>query len=685
MVYEQAYHYLSISTPLGADKLLLRRLEGEEQISGLFRFSLELQSEDGAIDFAQIVGKSATVTIELADGTQRYINGIVSRFVQAGGDQYFYNYACELRPWFWFLTMCADCRIWQNKSVVDIVTALFTELGFTDYRNATSGTYDPIEYCVQYNETAFQFASRLLEDAGVFYFFEHEDGKHTLVLADNSAAFKECPGAATVDVGTSHNWLQQNTILSCTLEEAVIAGQCAVDDFGFETPSTDLMGSADSKKARDGSKRRLYEYPSGFTKKDQAESLAKKRMEEEESSQKRLRGTSYCRAFFAGAKMTVQKHFRDDVNAAYIIAAVSHNGTTEGYSNSFEAFAADTTFRPPRTTSRPVIAGAQTALVVGKTGEEIWTDQYGRVKVQFHWDQKGKSDENSSCWIRVAHGWAGNGWGQMFLPRIGQEVVVSFLDGNPDRPLITGAVYNAEQNVPYTLPADQTKSTIKSNVSTGGGGFNEIRFEDKKDAEEIFIQAEKDCNRVVKNNDDLKVGFEKKNPGNQTIAIYHDRTVTVEEGNETLQVKKGNREVKVDTGNEMHTVAGTRDVTVIKAETHTNDKTFTQTVAKDYTLTVDGNLTINVKGSVTIKSGRDMLMQSGRALTAKAAADLETEATNVSHKASANLKNEGLNITNKAGVNLSSEAAMVSTKGSGMHNLEAGGILTVRGALVKIN
>jgi type VI secretion system secreted protein VgrG len=685
MAFTQGGHYMKISTPLGTDKLLLRSMRGEEAISGLFQFTLDMQSEDGELDFSKIVGKSATVTIELADGTFRYVNGIVGRFVQAGGDADFYNYYAELHPWLWLTTMTADCRIWQNKSVIDIVTALFTELGFTDYRNATVGTYSALEYCVQYNETAFTFVSRLLEDAGIFYFFEHADGKHTLVLADDASAFASCPGAATVDLGTSGNWLQQNTVTSCSIEQVVIPGSFAVDDFGFETPSTDLMASADSKKATNGSKRRLYEYPAGFTKKDAAETLAKLRIEEQEAPQKAIRGTSYCRAFYAGAKTTLQKHHREDANVDWVIATLGHDATPDGYSNSFDGFPADTTFRPPRLTRRPIIPGTQTAIVVGKSGEEIWTDQYGRIKVQFHWDQKGKNDENSSCWIRVAHGWAGKSWGEMFLPRIGQEVVVTFLEGNPDRPLVTGSVYNAEQTVPYTLPADQTKSTIKSNVSKGGGGFNEIRFEDKKDSEEVFIQAEKDFNRVVKNNDDLKVGFEKKDKGNQTIAVYNDRTVTLEKGNETLQVKEGNRDVKVDKGNETHTVAGTRDVTVTKAETHTNKDNFDQKVTKNYTLTIDGDLTISVTGKVTVKSTGDMLMQSSAALTAKAASDLKTEGMNITNKATSDLKNEALNITNKASVNLNGEGTMVKTKASGMHNVEAGGILIVKGSLVKIN
>jgi len=687
MAFTQANQYLSITTPLGDDKLLIRSIHGEERISGLFHFFVEMHSEDKALDFSAIVGKSATVKVALADGsTTRYINGIVGRFVQAGSDARFYTYFAELHPWFWLMTMSADCRIWQNKTVIEIVTGLFTELGFTDYKNSTTGTYTALEYCVQYNETAFAFVSRLLEDAGIFYTFEHEDGKHTLVLADASSAFTACPGAATVDYATYGVWQQQNIVNSCALEQAVIAGKSAVDDFGFETPSTDLMASTDSTKAIDGSKRRMYEYPAGFVKKDAADGKAKLRMEERESPEKTLRGTSFCRAWFPGAKSTLAKHYRDDVNADYAIARVSHNASENGYSNAFEAFPADLVYRPSRTTRKPVIPGTQTAIVVGKSGEEIWTDKYGRVKVQFHWDQKGTSDENSSCWIRVAHGWAGKGWGQMFLPRIGQEVVVSFLEGDPDRPLITGSVYNAEQTVPYTLPTDQTKSTIKSNVSKGGGGFNEIRFEDKKDSEEVFVQAQKDLNTVVKNNETHKVGTNKEDgKGDQTIDIYNKRTVTLEKGTDKLQIKEGDRDIDVDKGNETHDVAGTRTLKVTKKETHTSEDEFVHNVTKNYTLKIDGDLSITVAGKVTFKSTGDMTLETSGKLTAKATGDLITQGMNIKNTATTDLKNEAMNVTNSASVNLTNEGAMIKSAASGMHNVEASGILTVKGSLVKIN
>lgn len=685
MAFTQTASYISISTPLGADKLLVRSLRGEERLSGLFHFFLELVSEEKSLDFSKIVGKSATISIKVSDSVTRHINGIVGRFVQGGSDARFTTYFVELHPWLWLMTMSADCRIYQNKSVKDIVTALFTELGFTDYSDKTTGTYAALEYCVQYNETAFAFVSRLLESAGIFYFFEHADGKHTLILGDDSTAFADCPGAATVDYGIYGNTPVQNSVVACTIEEMVIPGKFAVDDFGFETPSTDLMGSADSTVATNGSKRRLYEFPGGFTKKDEGETLSKLRLEEQEAPRKMLRGESLAAAFVPGYKTTLAKHYRDDVNTAYVLVRVSHTGMEDSYSNAFEAFPAANTWRPRRLTRKPVIAGTQTAIVVGKSGEEIWTDKYGRVKVQFHWDQLGKSDENSSCWIRVAHGWAAKAWGSIFLPRIGSEVVVSFIEGDPDRPLITGSVYNAEQTVPYTLPADQTKSTIKSNTSKGGSGFNELRFEDKKDSEEVFIQAQKDMNVVINNNETRKVGFTKKDKGNQTVDIYQDRTVTLDQGNDKLQIKTGNRTLLVDTGNDTYTVAGTRAVKVTKAETHTNEDAFTQDVTKDYKLTVSGNLTIDVTGTVTIKSGKDMLLQSGAGLTAKATGDVLVQGMNVNNKATTEVKSEGMNITNKASVNLNSEGAMVATKASGMHNVEASGILTVKGSLVKIN
>ncbi len=657
MVYVQEPFFFSISTPLGADVLLLRAFRGEEQVSGLFRFSVELESEDRAIDFEKIVGQRVTLAIDLEeDGSQRFINGHVGRFVQAGSNERFATYHAEIFPWLWLLTFSAGCRIFQNLAVPAILEQVFSDLGQTDFRNDLKGTYAEREYCVQYNETAFDFVSRLMEDEGIYYFFEHDDGKHTLVLADDPSAFAACPGAGKVRYGTYDNWVQQNVLTACSLEQSVIAEGYALDDFNFETPSTDLEAGAQSTVALDGPAREIYAYPGGFLKKDAGEARARLRIEEREAGQKILRGDSYCRAFTSGHTFTLEGHYREDANDTYALLRVYHCADRQGYSNSFAAVPSTVRYRAPLSTHKPAIPGTQTALVVGKSGEEIWTDKYGRIKVQFHWDREGAKDEGSSCWIRVAQGWAGKGWGQWFLPRIGQEVVVSFLEGDPDRPLVTGSVYNSEQVVPYTLPDDQTKSTMKSNTSKGGGGYNELRFEDKKDEEEVYFQAEKDFNRVVKNNDTLKVGFEKTDAGDRTVDIYNDRTTTLEEGSDKLQIKKGDRTVLVDTGNETLEVAADRSLTIKGAETHAVTGDREVTVDGNYTLSVKGDLTISVDGAIAISSGTTLDLESGTDLTATA----------------------GTSLTTSAGTSMTHEASASGT-------VDGGGMLTVKGGLVKIN
>jgi type VI secretion system secreted protein VgrG len=649
VAYVQDTLKLKVTTPLGPNKLLLRSFSGEERISGLFQFTLEMVSEDNAVDFQALVGKAVTVTLSLSNDKKHYFNGIVGRFVQEEANVRLTRYYAEIHPWLWLLTKTGDCRIFQNKNVLEIMEAIFSEFGFMDYRNDTKGTYAKREYCVQYNETFFNFVSRLMEEEGIFYFFEHSDNKHILVLGDDADAHKSCPGLEK-PVSFKQSMLDHNqdlAITRCLVEEQVVTVTYAIDDFNFETPSTDLKIE---ETAPDGEgKLRVYEYPAGYLKKADGEQLAKIRLDALEQPKKLIRGDGFVRAFVAGHKFELKDHYRSDVNQSYVLRSVSHAATQERYTNSFEAFPSTVTFRPPRLAHKPVISGTQTAIVVGKSGEEIWTDKYGRVKVQFHWDQKGKNDENSSCWIRVDYGWAGKNWGGIFLPRIGQEVVVSYLEGDPDRPLITGAVYNSDQTVPYTLPQEQTKSTVKTNTSKGGGGFNEIRFEDKKDSEELYVHAQKDQNIVVENDRTKKVLH------NETNTIKQDRSTTIQEGNDTYVVAKGNRTFQVNTGNETYEVKGTRGLTVTGNETHTDKANFTHKVTGNYELKVSGNLTIDVTGSVTIKSAMGMTHEAGMAMT-----------------------NKGLSITNQA-------QTSITNKGDAMNTVESGGITTIKGALVKIN
>ncbi len=636
--FKQDNAYLSISTPLGKDVFLLQGFNGEESVSGLFAFDLDLASDNGAVDFSALIGNSGTVTIALGEGGKRYINGVFTRLIQTGGAGGFATYRATLHPWLWWLTLSTDSRIFQAKSTPDIVKSVFEDLGFADFRDELAASYAPRDYCVQYQESAFAFVSRLLEEEGIFYFFEHEDGKHTLVLADGADANKDCPNrsAARYRPDTTDRD-SDDVIYRCALEQQAVPAKYRADDFNFETPSTQLLVSEEAQADR----MQVYEYPGGYAQKSGGESRAKLRLQELQHAGRSIHGDSFCRAFTAGYKFGLTEHFRSDLNATYVLRRVGHAATLETYSNSFEAYPLSLPFRPPRVTRKARVMGAQTAIVVGKSGEEIWTDKYGRIKVQFHWDQVGTNDENSSCWIRVAQGWAGQSWGSLFLPRVGQEVIVSFLEGDPDRPIVTGCVYNAEKTVPYALPDEQTKSTVKSNVSKGGGGANEIRFEDKKDAEEVYVHAHKDMSISVENDRSKTVLHD------ETSTIKNNRTSTIQEGNEKLDVQKGERSVNVK-GN----------------ETHTNSADYTQKVTGNYELKVQGNLVIDVTGSVTIKSAQSLTNQAGTALENKA----------------------GTSLTNKAGTTMTNDAGIsLTNKASASQTVDGGGMLTVKGGLVKIN
>ncbi|MGO9228802.1 MAG: type VI secretion system Vgr family protein [Bryobacteraceae bacterium] len=495
-----------IKTTLGDDALLLESFTGEERVSTPYRFVVQLLSEDPNIDMKGLLTKPAVLSIKLDDETERHIHGLFTRFalLEYGADG-MAAYKAELVPWLWFLTLYSNCRIFQNKSVPDIVEQIFKDRGFTDYQLKLQGTYQPREYCVQYRETDFNFVSRLMEDEGIFYFFEQTPDKHTLVLADDKAAFKPCPHKAKARYTPSLGGrLDEDTVITVEQENRVNTGTTSLTDYDFEKPSTSLYATLASSEPAE-----YYDYPGKYTTKSDGDHYAKIRLEEREVELVTVRGKSNCMGFEVGYKFTLSDHYRDAANQDYTLLALRHSGKNSSYrsrnpepfdyTNEFEAIPNSVSFRPPRLARKPVIASTQTAVVVGKSGEEIWTDKYGRVTVQFYWDREGKADEKSSCWIRVAHGWAGNQWGAIYLPRIGHEVAVSFLEGDPDRPLITGSVYNAGQMPPYTLPDEQTKSTVKSYSSKGGGGFNEIRFEDKKGSEQVFIHSQKDLDIRIEN------------------------------------------------------------------------------------------------------------------------------------------------------------------------------------------
>ncbi|HEV2762661.1 MAG TPA: type VI secretion system tip protein VgrG, partial [Pyrinomonadaceae bacterium] len=508
--YTQDHRMIRVATPLGKDVLLLQGFRGQEGVSELFRFDLSMHSENRSIALDSLVGKKATVTLVHDNGKERHINGIVSSFSQGGSSPNFAYYQATIVPWPWLLTRTSDCRIFQNMSVPDIIQKIFQERNLTDFSNKLHGTYTPREYCVQYRETAFNFISRLMQEEGIFYFFQHAADKHTLVLADNLDEFKPCPNQASAryesGAGTG---VTQEVVTEWSYGQEVRPGKYAITDFDFEQPTLDLMSSVDGQDAR---KFEIYDFPGEFKTKDEGERLVGLRMQEEDTPRLTAAGASTCRGFISGHRFKLQRHYRPDLNKDYVLTNVFHSADAGSnydpasadsqslaYSNQFQCIPHTTPYRPRRTAPVPVVHGTQTAVVVGPPGEEIYVDKYGRVKVQFHWDREGKYDDKSSCWIRVSQNWAGKRWGAMFIPRIGQEVIVDFIEGDPDRPIITGRVYNGGSMPPYALPGEKTKSTIKSYSSKGGGGFNEIRFEDLKGKEQIFVHAEKDEDKRVKN------------------------------------------------------------------------------------------------------------------------------------------------------------------------------------------
>jgi len=673
--------YLYVTAPA---EFHLAEIDGEEGISDLFHYRLKLRSEDGNVDFKMLVGQKITATIIQYNGTERHINGVVTRFMQGDFDGKMTTYYAEIRPWLWELTLTTNSKIFQNLSVLDIISEVFSDMGFTDFSVKTIGTYKPREYCVQYQETAFAFVSRLMEDEGIFYFFEHEDGKHTLVIADDMDAHQPCPGLAYARMryASLESKTDDNFITRCTLEQQMIHTKYAVDDYNFETPESDLLTSVDGKEK---GKFRVYEYPGKFANSGEGEAISDKRIEMCELPQKLLKGQGFCRAFIAGYKFELQEHERGDVNDSYILRRISLRADQDGYVNTFEAFPANVPFRPPRTATKPRIPGTQTAVVVGKKGEEIWPDEYGRVKVQFHWDQEGKKDENSSCWVRVTQMWAGKNWGTLFIPRIGAEVIVSFLEGDPDRPIITGTVYNASQVVPYSQPGDKTKSTIKSDSSLGGGGFNEIRFEDKKGSEEIFTHAQKDQNEVVENNmtTTVKANQTVSVIKNQTISVGGNRSKTVTgnrtnkvDGTHTETIKK-DTQITVEEGKYSHKInTGTADYYVKSDVTQKYDATQKSTVAKEIEITSKNNhIHITAKTEIKLTVGKSVLTMKKDGTINLEGVNISVEGKDIAVDGKSSVSIHGGSVTSEADNDHTTKGNLVLSEGAATNTVKGGMIM----------
>jgi type VI secretion system secreted protein VgrG len=726
-----------MTTPLGIDELLFSNMRGKEELGRMFEFEVVMYSANPEINIDDILAQNVTIELELEDGHTRYFNGFITKFSQTdtvqGGEGYSV-YEATISPWLWFLTRTSDCRIFQEMTVPDIVKKVFNDNGFSDFVDKLSGTYRQYEYCVQYRETDFNFISRLLEQEGIYYYFTHEEGRHQLVLSDAYSSHAPINGDYELPYhppGTSQT-VSMEHVSGWNIDRGIQPGKYALTDYDFKKPKNNLLVQRIVKRNHSESEREMFDYPGEYVDASDGEQYALERIEELQAGFEKVSGVTDARNMACGTLFKLSNHPRSDQNREYLVTRTNYDLVSNEYSSvgasgqevytcQFEAVESKTVFRADRSTPKPVVQGPQTAVVVGPAGEEIYPDEFGRVKVQFHWDRYGKKDENSSCWIRVAQAWAGPGWGAQFIPRIGQEVMIEFLEGDPDRPIITGRVYNADNMPPYSLPDSKTQSGFKSRSTKGASAanFNELRMEDKKGNEEFYVQAEKNYNQLVKNDRaetighdrSLDVGHDKSETvaNNKSIVIGVDHTEAIG-SNKALSVGANHTEtiasnMTISVGSNLtetvavnyaETVGVAMELTVgtMMAETIGASKTQTiglnntqnigsnkdQTIGKNKSVKVGvnadtnigKNLSEDIGDSRTVSVGKDDSIKVGK----KFVLDVGDEITIRTGKASINMKKDGT---------ITIQGKDITLKGSGGVNVKASDNVVMKGKKILQN
>jgi type VI secretion system secreted protein VgrG len=600
---------LTITTPLGPDKLFFAEMSGVDEISCPFAFHLTMASEDVDIKVEDLLGKPITIKVGRGDGI-RFLSGLVDEVRFGEIRDRYVRYHATLRPALWFLSKSTDNRIFQNMSVIEIIEAVLGDYADVTFEKRLEGTYDARDYCVQYGETDLDFIQRLMEHEGIWYFHEYADGTHTLVLTD--ALAKLAPVSGFEEVAYRHDpraAVRSGKFLTRWHRVAAVRPAVHVHtDYDFEKPAADLMAKSDAALGHPQDAGEQYHYPGNYIELSRGDALAAIRRQEHQSPWQRVEAQGTAQGLTTGCTFTLIDFPRAAENAKYAVLATRYDlwdtkyGGAVGneqpnYGVRLTLTPVSVDYRPERRTPKPVMKGPQTAVVVGPGGEEIYTDKYSRVKVQFHWDRLGEKNENSSCWVRVSSVWAGAGWGFIQIPRIGQEVIVDFLEGDPDQPIITGRVYNAAQMPPYDLPGMATQSGWKTNSSLGGGGWNELRFEDKKGSEEVYFQAEKDHVELVKNDETRTIGHDwVEDVGNDaTQNIGHDRTETVSNNKSTTV--GNNRTVSIGV-NDTEDVGSNRTLTVGADEKRHIVGTSTENID------VNNFQTVGLAQKVLVKGGR---------------------------------------------------------------------------------
>lgn len=676
----QAERWVTLTTPLGPDKLVATEVEGLEGISQLFEFSVSAMSTEQQIQPEDLLGKSVTLTLARPGGKVRYVNGIVTAF--AGGRivrNDYRHYRLTVSPALWVLGRTSDYKVFQNKSCVDIAKALL-DAEKVDYQVKIQGSYSPREYCVQFGESNLDFLHRLFAEEGIFYYFVHQNGKHLMVIADHAQAYGDCSqGKVAFRAGADTT---SDTISEMSFGVHLTDKKWTLRDYDFTAPKTPVEGTSTTTLKPASSKSwEQFRYPGDSVKAATLNAHAKAQIEAVEAGFEVITGQSSCASFMPGHRFELSEHpVSALVGKSYVLTEVRHHVVDTAFftfraakqgdnekpfcRNSFTAIPKTRVARGNLVAQKPIVRGPLTAVVVGPKGEEIHTDKFGRIRIQFHWDRAGKSNETSSCFVRVAQSLAGSGWGSVFIPRIGMEVVVQFLDGDPDQPLVTGTVYNGDNMPPWSLPDNMTKSGLLTRSSKGGqtANANELSFEDKKGSELIRFHAEKDFIREVENDDTLDVGHD------QTRTIKNHRSTTITEGNDTYTLKKGKLTEKIETGNRETTIAKGDDTLTISAGNRTvtldvgNDSlTLTQgdrevklSAGNQTTTASVGKITLNATGGITLKCGNNKIEVSPSGITIS-----------------------GVQVAIKGDAKAEVKAPILNLSGDGM--------LNAKGGLVKIN
>ena len=642
---------MKLTTPLPEGTLKFSSMTAVEELGRLFDYRVIALSEKNDIDPNALLGKRVSVAVERSDRQYRQFNGVVTSAGLEGAKGRHFSYVLTIRPWLWLLSRRADTRIFQNKSVPEIIKDVFQPYS-NDLSDKLQGTYPKLDYCVQYRETDFNFVSRLMEQEGIYYFFTHTADKHMMVIADKPSVHVAVTGHAEFKYRPqSLGAIDFECIDEWRFSHEIQPGKVTLNDYDFEKPASKLFVSAEQTRGHAANKSEFYDQPGEYIAKGEGERYAHVRLEELQARHSSAHGHATATAITIGHRFSLAEHPRKDQNREHIVVATridmrdagleAGTASEASYHCQFTALDSREVFRPQRITPKPVVPGLQTAIVVGPAGNEIYTDKHGRVKVQFFWDRLGKNDANSSCWIRVSHPWAGKGWGVQALPRIGHEVVVAFLEGDPDRPIIVGSVPNGENLTPYELPANATVSTMKSRSTLNGEStnFNELRFEDKKGEEHVWFQSEKDHFHLVKNDVVQSIG------NDEFITVTNDRK---------------------------EKIGGMQHLHIVKDAKHKIDGGLNSEIANDTLFKIGGDYGAKVTGDISMDAGASISFKSGNDVHVKVGTNAAIDA--------------GVDVHVKGGVNVVIEAGMMLTLKAGSNSVVIGPSgVSITGTMVLIN